>query len=189
MDKELEHITMDPEEYKEFLEKLVKDNSPELFTNGGKSYASILMSVLLDNTRREARIYCKGLRPELLLEEPYWSSFKRYTENRSKKMLVLVESEEAVNEEPIQHLKKVREEGNHNVSVRVIHSSYREKFRKKFGRDNCNFAVYDDKMYRMEYDPEHFKAFGSFNNIAVSKQLIEAFDDAYSHAEKFLIGD
>ena len=90
--------------YENYLIKLASSGSSDMFSNGGKEYASILMSVLFNNTKDIARIYCKGFRCNLITTPPYWQALKKYLENPEHKLRVMVETGEYVHEEPLQLL-------------------------------------------------------------------------------------
>lgn len=170
--------------YREFLEKLARTNSSELFTNGGKDYASILMSVLLDNTDKKARIFCIGFRPELVCTDDYKNSLERFLRNSGKEIRILVETDEYIHDSAVKILSDANHKDIHaSVGIKLISEEDRERLMDEIGGGHCNFAVYDDNKYRMEYDPDNFKAFGSFNDKETSARLIQLFDQAYEKAE------
>lgn len=171
-------------EYTAYLDLLLKKGSGEIFTNGGKEYASELMSRLFNNTQKEARVYCEGFREELIKTDPYWTSLKKYLEDPSKKLLVLVESAAHMNEEPIQLLLQTQQErGDDTVQLKLIQEVDRENIERSLADHDCNFAVFDDSMFRFEYDPVGFRAFGSFNDPRKCAVLQHVFDKAFDRAE------
>lgn len=171
-------------EYREFLENLARTNSTDFFTNGGKDFASILMSVLLDNTDTEARIFCMGFRPELVCTPDYSTALKSFLEDPSKKLRVLVESDEYIEDEGVRMLGEAFRKPHHaSIGIKKISEGDRKKLMDEVGGGHNNFAVYDDSKYRFEYDPDNFKAFGCFNDKEASARLIHLFDEAYAKAE------
>lgn len=169
--------------YRKYLEGLAASNSSERFSNGGKDYAPILMSVLFDNTVSIVRVYAKGFRPELITEPVYWSSLQKFL-SKYKTIQVLVETADYRNESPIQAV-KIASEQNPNTGVRLISDEDKKTFDEILG-GHVNFAVFDTNKFRMEYDPNDFKAFGSFNDPETSKKLITLFDKAYNNAKNVL---
>lgn len=170
--------------YRDFLEKLASNRSEEVFSNGGVEYASVLMSILFKNTEKIARIYSRGFRPDLITTEPYWSELKSWLEKPDHHLLVLVETDKYINHEPLQMLHNVMGERakNHDkglIIVKVISQEKEQKFLQKYGQE-CNFAIFDDNKFRYEYDPNNFKAFGSFNQPETCRNLINDFDDAFN---------
>lgn len=173
-------------DYKDFLKNLAKTGSSKLFTNGGKEYASILMSVLLDNTNSIARIFSYGFRPDLVSTNEYKQALERFLKSSYKEIRVMVETTEAVDKEPVRMLKDAYQKGNHHVSLRLITSEDRKELIDQLGGGHRNFAVFDNEKYRMEYDPDDFKAFGSFNDVETCGRLISLFDNAFEKAESLI---
>lgn len=173
-------------DYKDFLKNLTKTGSSKLFTNGGKEYASILMSVLLDNTNSVARIFSYGFRPDLVTTDEYKQALERFLKSSYKELRVMVETDEAVDKEPIKMLKKAYQEGNDHVTLRLITPEDRKELINQLGGGHRNFAVFDNDKYRMEYDPDDFKAFGSFNDVETCTRLTTLFDKAFEKATSLM---
>lgn len=174
------------EDYKNFLETLASTGSSKLFTNGGKEYASILMSVLLDYTNSIARIFSYGFRPNLVLAPKYKEALERFLTTPHKELRVMVESDIAVKDEPIRMLQEAYQNGNKLVSLKLITSEDKEEIINQLGGGHRNFAIFDNNKYRMEYDPEDFKAFGSFNDTGICTRLTTLFDNAFDRATSLL---
>ena len=171
-------------QYRQFLKELARTNSSKLFTNGGKDYASILMSVLLDNTESIARIFCIGFRPELVCTNDYQNSLEKFLRDSDKEIKILVETDDYIEDSGVKILSDANHEDFHaSVGIKKISEDDRVKLMDEVGGGHCNFAVYDDSKFRFEYDPENFKAFGSFNDKETSARLIRLFDEAYAKAE------
>ena len=171
--------------YVEYIEQLAQKKSSEIFTNGGIEYASHLMAVLFQNTEREARLFCHRFHPNLICREPYWSALKNYLSDKQKRLHVLVESDDTLQEEPMNLLRKEKNERLDNtVDYRLIKEEYRQKIFDGLDGSPCNFAVFDKNKFRFEYEPEEFKAFCSFNHESNCKVLIELFDEAFEHATR-----
>lgn len=173
------------QKYHDFLERLACDNSSRTFSNGGIEHAAILMSVLFRNTKNEARVYCIGFRPNLITRPPYWESLNRYLDDPNHILKVLVETDEYVNELPIELLRRKKEEREREgkgetIIVKKINEDSQKRISALFGDDHCNFAIFDNEKYRYEYDPENFKAYGSFNQPDNCEILTEEFESAFS---------
>ncbi len=167
--------------YADYIRGLAKAKSPQLFTNGGIEYASELMAVLLKNTNREARIFCQGFKPDLITTQPYWDALNEYLKDENKTIRVLVESDEYVQNEPLQLLMTEKaKRNNESVQVKLAsHDTIQEIYGKLSGRP-CNFAVFDNDKFRFENEPDGYKAFGSFNRQDYAGVLITIFDDAFN---------
>ena len=184
----------DLQNYKDFLEDLASNQSSNVFSNGGIEYASILMSVLFNNTKKIARVYSHGFKPELITTEPYWSSLKNYIANPYHTLYVLVQTNEYVNAEPLMLLKKAQQERKRRIEsdekdnivnkkygdiiVKMISEESKDRIIEKYGEE-CNFAVFDDNKFRYEYDPRQFKAYGSFNQPDNCQKLKDFFDEIF----------
>ncbi len=175
--------------YKKFLEDLARNNSTDLFTNGGKEYASILMSVLYHFTQNEVRLFCSGFGPSLIKTEPYWSALIDFLNDKNKTLKVLVETDEYKNGEPMTHLKKVKEtrENKGSIIVKQISNEDKKLISEKVGSEHCNFAVFDDNKFRFEHAPEDYKAYGSFNRPVECAFLMNVFDAAFNNSQKVLV--
>ena len=171
------------ERYVEYIERLAKEKSPEIFTNGGIEYASQLMAVLFRYTESEARLFCHGFRPDLICQQPYWDALNNYLQDSNKILRVLVESNDSLYEEPMNLLRKTKENrGDETIDYRLIRAEDRQKIFDGLDGTSCNFAVFDHNKFRFEYEPDGFKAFGSFNHEKNCKVLIDLFDEAFSNA-------
>ena len=169
------------EEYRRYLEGLAESDSTDMFSNGGIKHASILMSVLFQGTKN-ARIYCEGFKPNLIKTDPYWTALNQYLlEDANNRLDVLVESDEYKDEKPLQILKEAMDRRhNDTIHVKKISKAGKELIADRFGNGHCNFAVFDDKKFRFEYDPENYRAFGSFNQPDKCEILTELFDNAFA---------
>lgn len=166
------------DEYRLYLENLVENKSSETFSNGGKDYASILMSILLNHTKQSVCMFCEGFKPDLIEERDYWESLERYLGDQNKKLHVIVNTSNYVNQKPLKRLFEVQQERNNDGSIMVylINNEGREIIKQQFNGALNNFAVFDEDMYRLEYLPSEYKAFGSFNNTDYAKLLRNLFD-------------
>ncbi|MBR5087724.1 MAG: hypothetical protein IKX31_12050 [Muribaculaceae bacterium] len=171
------------EKYVKYIEKLAKERSCEIFTNGGIEYASHLMAVLFRNTKSEARLFCHGFRPDLICKQPYWDALKDYLKDDKKILHVLVESEDFLNDEPMELLRRTKSNrGDDTIDFRLIGQKDCQKIFNVLNWADCNFAVFDHDKFRFEYDPEGFKAFGSFNHEKNCEILVNLFDEAFNNA-------
>lgn len=178
--------------YQDFLEKLAWDNSDITFSNGGIEHATVLMSVLFQNTKKIARIYCIGFRPILITRSPYWESLNRFLEDPNHIIHVLVEDDNFLYEKPLQLLKEKKEERKKiglgdTIIVKAINDECKQHILETFDDKHCNFAIFDDDKYRYEYDPENFRAYGSFNQPDNCNILKNEFKAAFDLATRVLV--
>lgn len=169
------------ERYAEYIRGLAEAKSPQLFTNGGIEYASELMAVLFENTNREARIFCQGFKPDLITTQPYWDALNEYLKQEGKTIRVLVETNEYVQNRPLQLLMAEKaKRNNDSIQVKLASQETIQEIYGKLSGRPCNFAVFDDDKFRFENEPDGYKAFGSFNRPDYAEVLIAIFDDAFN---------
>lgn len=176
------------QEYSLFLKDLAKSQSSDIFLNKGIEHASILMSVLFERANNCVRIYCNGFGETLICENPYWDALIKYLEKDVNNTLsVLVETNEHINEKPLLTLKEhIQMRANNTIQVKLLSEEGRAIINERFGKDHCNFAIFDTNKYRFEYDPEKYKAFGSFNQPKNCDILIDIFDRAFEASTALL---
>lgn len=162
--------------YKKFLNELYDNNSMEFFTNGGKDYASVLLSVLYSKANDSVKMFCEGLNPELFENEELRVAFMEYVSS-GKRIQILMESNAYLTNHPAVDIM-----GKENVEIKVIKDEDRNKIFSTLHTDRCNFSIFDGKMIRLETDPIDYKAVGSFNRPEWASVLSMLFDDAFNKA-------
>lgn len=173
------------EEYEDYLKELVAKGSGEIFTNGGIRHASVLMSVLLGSTTDHALIFSEGFCPDII-QEPYLSALERYADNKQCGLKILLESDRYVNADPIRLIReksKQRIGKDKRIEIRLIREDDKIRIFRSLNCAQCNFSVFDDRMYRFEYDPKHYKAYGSFNHVRNCAFLTHLFNEAFVNAQ------
>lgn len=173
------------EEYENYLKELAAKGSEEIFTNGGIKHASVLMSVLLSSTTDQALIFSEGFCPDII-QEPYLSALERYADNKQRGLKILLESDEYVDANPIKRIcekSKERAGGDKRIEIRMIREDDKMRIFNSLKCAQCNFSVFDGRMYRFEYDPKHYKAYGSFNHQRNSAFLTNLFNRAFANAQ------
>lgn len=176
-------MTVPLSDYRQYLEELAAKKSNILFSNGGKEYASILMSVLFDNTSKEAVIFCEGFGPELVRSDDYWKALTKYL-SEGKNLKVLLNNTCHLEDEPIKKLfeEKREREDPESIQIKTITPEGRQQIEEQFNGSINNFAVFDTEKFRLEYDPAEYTAFGSFNRPEDAHLLRELFDRVFNLA-------
>lgn len=181
------------ESYKKYLEKLARKEDDGTISNEGKDHASILMATLLANTDKSIKMYCTGLKPDLLenYNGAYWKEFQDFFNNDAKKTVnveILIQDDTwcSQNTPPFQKLKNAKANG-FLISVRQIDPSDIQGINTSLGfksDDNVNFSIFDGKAYRLEYDVLEYKAISDFDNEKTCTELSNAFDAAFEKAKQ-----
>ena len=163
--------------YRDYLESLYNNGSNDFFTNGGKEYATVLMSVLFSHANNSVKMFCEGLNPEIFNNEELKNIFFAYIDNGGK-LEILAESEKYIDSDILSAIS-----GKENVSIKIIQESDKKEIFKMLHTERCNFSIFDESMIRLETDPEHFKAIGSFNRRDRALMLTTLFDKAFNNAK------
>lgn len=193
--------------YQTYLDNLAQGStiSSEIFRNKGEAHASILMATLLANTEKTLKLYCRGLTPGILcgkeekdgigFEGAYWEEFKRFFDNTIKSskfnnnsIQILIQDDSYLNNQPFIKVKAAlrNPETKNKIQVRKITPNSKAEIDKFLGNskgENYNFAVFDGKAFRLEYNPDTYQAIGSFHSLSWCNLLGALFDKAFNQAE------
>lgn len=188
--------------YQTYLEDLARRRfiSSEIITNRGEARASILMATLLANTIDSLKLYCRGLSPGILcgkdegdgkgFEGAYWEEFKRFFDVKKKKyesisVEILIQDTTWLYNQPFQIIKETIKDSK--IQVKKISDVSKKRIEELLGNtngENYNFAIFDGKAFRLEYNPNNYQAMGSFNNPSWCNFLTYLFDTAFEKASQ-----
>ena len=131
-------------------------------------------------------MFCEGFKPDLITETDYWEALSEYLTHTERTLRVLVNSNAYVDKEPLKTLfaKQAERNNDDTIQIRLITEEGRKDIMGQFNGALNNFAVFDDDMYRLEYEPSEYKAFGSFNNPEDAKLLLELFNKVFEKSEQ-----
>lgn len=180
--------------YKEALDRFVKEKSEGYVFNKGINHAAVLMSTLMDNTKREIRMFCQGFGPKLIKDNAYKDSLKKYLGDETKVIKILIADKALLTNPSNESFGILKEEykkrERKGIELYEISEEFKAKLFEEYNNgDACNFSVFDDNMFRLETFPDEYKAVASFNNVEFSKKLIESFDTALEDAKRKLESD
>ncbi len=163
--------------YKSYLERLISENSSNIFLNGGVEYASVFITLLLSNTKQYVNMFCEGLNPEMMERPDVLDAFKKAIE-RGVNFRILMEKKDYITCTPFSFAKEHK-----NVEIRCARKEGLQKIDELLGPGRCNFSVCDNRMVRLEVNPSEYKAVGSFNKPDWAEALNKLFDEVYSGSE------
>ena len=193
-------------DYQSFLDKLAHQNpvSSDIISNKNPAHASILMATLLANTEHSMRMYCTGLRPALLcgkkegdgqgFEGAYWEEFKNFFNKtiknkdfKSNSIKILIQQNNWIENAPFRIVSEAlkNKDTKNKMQVKLITPAWKEKIEETLGKQNgynYNFAIFDEKAFRLEFDAENYQALASFNNKTWSDILLGLFEKAFENA-------
>lgn len=157
--------------YKEYLEELARKKSNEIFSNGGSDHAIVLYEVLLDNTKKDIRIFCEEGISSIWQSPEVKNALLKFLSQQDSSIKILIENKGNDGFDIIKD--------NDNVEIRHIDADGIAKIHNHFDNNNCNFAVFDKDMFRYEYDKRGYKAYGSFNDKEIADSMIKLFDSIW----------
>lgn len=212
---EIKPISLDT--YKGQLELHANKKTAAKVSNGGLPYAAILMGTMFKYCNGMARIYCQGLKPQLVCEPPFWEQFSLYALNPKNKLYILIDSTAWIDNPPMKLLKKIKKERvkkEHIIEYRkkklgngkkrkskkvkeiiipdtsiIVKLIHPDHIKKiaKIYGESTHFSVFDNEKFRYEYDSENYKAYGSFNQPDTAAQLIDMFDEIFNDPKSKII--
>lgn len=159
-------------EYREYLIKLADSDSKDIISNSGKDHAVVLYSILLNNSKSDVCIYCQSGNSPVWHAPEFIVALNKFLDKENSKLRILTSEEPALSPE-------ITRRGVDKVEVYRIAASEEKKIKDHFKNSKCNFAIFDKKMYRYEYDFEQFKAYCSFNAPEVVNTMRNLFDVSF----------
>jgi hypothetical protein len=173
----------DLKEYEAYLRSLAESKSPDIFTNSGLQHASILMAEMFRNTNSSVKMFCHGFKPQLITTKEYTKALYDYLDS-DKSIDILMETDEYMNQEAYTTLAEYKKKNpGKPIKIKLILPDDRKEICNTLGREFVNFSVFDDDKFRLEIEPEKYRAIGSFNNPKLTKMLIDMFDKAFNKAK------
>ena len=162
--------------YKAYLDSLAKNNSSDIFTNGGWDHAAILLSKLINYTETEIRMFCEELK---ITESIFIEALDEYLQNG--KTIKLLLQKVPSNNRSYDLLKKYQQDRNNDtIKIKQINEDGRS-VSSLFS--SFNFSVFDRNKFRLEIEPKEFKALGSFNSPDSAMPLLNIFDKAFDKSD------
>ena len=144
--------------YKRNVELLANTKSNKKVLNGGLPYAAILFGVLFKHCKEIARIYCTGLKPDLVCLEPFWCEFCNYLNDENKKLYVLVDSLDWINNKPMQYIKKIK---GVPITVKENKKVLKHKNNKRLKKRSISKTITvkkpTDRIIVKQIHPDHIK--------------------------------
>lgn len=137
------------------------------------------------------------------LEGTYWQTFRSFFNEKISKnnfgensVRILIQKVDWVDYQPFKVVRSALKSCNtgkcKKIVVKLIEKENEKKIESLLGNiknndkesdeSDYNFSVYDDKAFRLEYEPNKYRAIGSFNCESWSSQLNGIFDKAFSSA-------
>ena len=176
MSNEISHV----QEYREIIEKFARQRLNQRVPNGLPQHAAILIETMFKNAAAEMRIFTGELNKRVFGEPQAIEAALKFLSKPYAMLRILLQkdlSREEVLELPL--VKSLNKLNDLHGRVEIVSAS------GTYATDEAkHFAVMDNDGYRFEFDHENCKAVANFNDPVTAKELIEAFDSAFSLARK-----
>lgn len=177
-------IVPDIEELKNYqrrVERFANENSEFIFPNSNCYHAAIVISKIVEHAKTSVRIYDDSLRGDISGEYDVFGQFIPLLHEHTKKpnaILEIVVRDKTDRNSKIYSLLEELVKTNKNVLVKKASPSFKKKVLESFGGKDYNFAVGDDKAFRLEEYVEKVevrKAICSFNNTDYATAINNIF--------------
>lgn len=165
--------------YEDFLEKLISDNDGRIFENSSSEHAAVVLKKMLEHSKQEIFLYVDNLDGAITKHRGCASEFKKYLDDKDKKLYVLVDNGAKFDSTISQIFKKAQ--NSKNFKIREAHPAFIEEMSEDAGLRY--FVIADDKMYRCQADSDLYKAFCSFNDVKQTTLLKEIFYSFWAISE------
>ena len=152
--------------YRASVEELFENNSELIVTNRDKKHAAVLTSILFQNAKKEVVLFCQNLDEEFYDSAPIKSAVLCALE-RGVNVKILIQEEPQANE-LLSELKLLGSRAE--LELRKCDKD------SEASKSNLNFAVIDQKAFRLESDRENNSAFACANNPKLANDMLQVFN-------------
>jgi len=160
--------------YKIAIENLAKNNSQSTFGNSGPEHAAIVMGNIFKNATKHIKLFAKDFNGAVSDNPYYLESLKLYLETE-KPLTIIFEDEPNPNSKA---LALIRSFNSNRVAIRKIKNGVKLK-------KEDNFAISDDRMFRLEYSKDDYKAVCSYNNPDFVRILEDIYTDLINQSKVY----
>ena len=166
-------------EYFNFVENLAKNRENKDFFNSGPIHASIVMSRIFEYSENEIKIFCGGFSGAVSNDPLYQSSLEKFLKKEGTNLKVLVEDySNNKNSKIYTTLKQYKSKVElFETQIKVINSDTEKP---------VHFAIGDNRMLRLETNPDDFTAQVNFDAPEASS-IENIFDEMFANTNNTLI--
>lgn len=167
-------------DYSKYIKNLADNDESMLFQNSSPKHAAVVLANIFNKSKSELRIYAGDLCGEVshknddaLLKSAYINELTSFIDRGGNLKIILEEfNEELLKTELYSKLNLYSAMYPSKIKVKILSkNSKTDDFINKY-----HYTVGDNNKFRFENDTKKYIAVGSFNNIDVSKKLIDSFD-------------
>ena len=176
------------ENYKKSVEILALTESKLVFKNSYHSHANIVLTNIIKYSKKSICIYDDNLSGDIAnIDKQFITELIETIRNKETVLKICVKDNCQFNnfQTEIVNLSKSYPD---KIYIKIASQEFRESIVKSFESD-INFAIGDDKMFRLEYgdiEANERKAFCSFNNEEYPSKLSKIFNTYFEKLNPFL---
>lgn len=166
-------VTVDVE-YEAFIARLAKDKDTRTISNSSPSHALSILRNVFRSAQEYVKLFSGSLSTNVYNDETLIHEMKKFVNDRSGKVSVLVQSPDRLNQDA---------ENEFLAQLLTLKSTERVEVKEVLEENilkdaDVHFLVSDDRIYRIEVDIVKNTAVGSFNDNQRAVQLRDIFDKA-----------
>lgn len=161
--------------YRDTIKYLASTKSTKLFGNKGVNYAEIVLSEIFNSAKEEVLIFAGNKKGDVTNSDTYCLAIENYINNTDGVIKVFLENGRI--DDSFKVYKKIKDYKEKNPN-RVDCKEASEKFLSDvndFFKNRYHFIVADKRMFRVETEPDTYKAICSFNSSDFANNLRNLF--------------
>jgi hypothetical protein len=162
-------------EYFDFVEGLAKNKENKVFFNSGPIHASIVMSRIFEYAQSDVKIFCGGFSGAVSNDPLYLESLERFLKRENTSLKILVEDYETNKNSKIYSLLK-------KYTSKIAIFQTKERVVNAQNGHLIHFTIGDDKMLRLETNPNDFTAQVNFQS-SDAKSISAIFDNLFGKSD------
>jgi len=170
--------------YKKAVEELAKNSEYMEFDNKGSEHASIVLENMLKYADTNFKIYTGNFNGDVANDDSFLKYFNRFIENK-KEVKVIIESLPSDVLKYSKALKRIIDLNNnpaYNVKYKLATTTFKKDLENIFqSKKPYHFSISDSKAYRVEIEPNTYKAIVNFNDPQITKKLELIFDNFFQN--------
>lgn len=158
--------------YKNFVEGLAKNKEDQLFLNSGPIHAAIVFSSFFKYSEKTVRIFLLSFQDAVYTDPDYLYELEKFLMKGGNIKVLIKDYNLKTESKFYKILSKYFSKGQVKIkkSTLIINTDNKDIY----------FTIGDNRMIRVETNPNTFKSQVNFNNEIESANFINLFDTAFS---------
>lgn len=177
-------MTQHIDEYKRMIKLFADGKIAIRIPNGRPEHASILMQAMFENATSTVRIFTRDLNEKIYGSAEMLKAVRSFIDRPNSCLKILFQNNQSlslVEQHPLlKEITNITSSGQHGtIEIKNAVGSYANNAAN-------HFAVMDNDAFRYETNHDGCKAVANFYEPKIAKNLIQAFDSAFSMAKESL---